>query len=408
MTKLKRSLTLPHMVLYGLGTTIGAGIYALLGEVAARSGYMAPLAFLAAALLAATTALAFAELCGRYPRAAGAALYVQQGFHSSGLSRLVGLLVALAGLVSSAALLNAFSGYLTQLVHLPVALTLTLLVSAIVLLALWGIVQSVYVAGLLTLIEVGGLVWIILITAPNLAQLPLMAPLFMPDASLHSAFLVVSGVLLAFYAFIGFENMVDVAEEVKQVRRTLPRAILVTLFITAALYFSLMLLALLTVPLETLAGSAAPLALIYETQTGQAPTVITLIGLLALLNGALIQTIMASRVLYGLGSRQLLPSFFGQVSALTRTPVKATLVAGLLVLLFAVSGNLASLAQTTSLIMLSVFALVNLALWNLKGRINKHPPAPEDNFQIPRWIPLLGFLSSLALILYELYATLQG
>lgn len=408
MTKLKRSLTLPHMVLYGLGTTIGAGIYALLGEVAAQSGYMAPLAFLAAALLAATTALAFAELSGRYPRAAGAALYVQHGFHAKHLSRLVGLWVALAGLVSSAALLNAFSGYLAHLVHLPVSLTLTLLVGAIVLLAIWGIAESVYAAGLLTLIEVGGLVWIILITAPNLAKLPQMAPLFMPDASLHSAFLVVSGMLLAFYAFIGFENMVDVAEEVKQVRRTLPLAILVTLLITAALYVSLMLLALLTVPLETLAGSAAPLALIYETQTGQAPTVITLIGLLALFNGALIQIIMASRVLYGLGSRRLLPRFFGQVSVRTRTPVKATLAAGLLVLLFSASGSLANLAQTTSLIMLSVFALVNLALWTLKGRSPKQPPAADGHFEIPRWIPLFGFVSSLALILYELFTALQG
>lgn len=391
------------MVLYGLGTTIGAGIYALVGEVAARSGYMAPLAFFAAALLAATTAFSFAELCGRFPKAAGAALYVKQGFNSDQLSRLIGLLVAVAGLVSASALINAFSGYLAQLVHLPGNFTLIAVVVVIVGLAIWGIAESVYIAGLFTLIEVGGLVWIVFVASPNLVHLPEMAPLFVPDFSLHSAFLIYSGVLLAFFAFIGFEDMVDVAEEVKHVRRTLPLAIILTLLITAALYFSIMLLALLTVPLSELAASSAPLALIYEKQTGQPATAISIIGMLAIINGALIQVIMGSRVLYGLSSRSLLPLFFSRVNAKTQTPINATLAAGALVMVLAVSGGLSTLAQTTSLLMLVVFALVNLSLW----RIKKHQPVPYGNLSIPRWIPLIGFLVSAGLVFYELVNALQ-
>ena len=115
---LKRSLTLPQLVLYGLGTTIGAGIYALIGELAGISGYLAPASFLVASLIAGLTAMSFAELSGRYPRCAGAALYVKEGFSADRLSMIVGLLVIAAGLVSSAALVNGFVGYLREFIEM--------------------------------------------------------------------------------------------------------------------------------------------------------------------------------------------------------------------------------------------------------------------------------------------------
>lgn len=401
---LNRTLSLPQMVLYGLGTTIGAGIYALVGELAGVSGYLAPLAFLVAAALAGMTALSFAELSGRFPQAAGAALYVKQGFDSDRFSTLIGLMVVMAGLVSASALMNGFVGYLSELISLPAQLGIIIMVFLIGGLAAWGIAESVFVAATITLVEVGGLLLILYIGLPSLENWPELAHHFTPNWNLSSLGLVYSGVLLAFFAFIGFEDMVDVAEEIKDVKRTLPLAIVFTLGITTVLYISIMLIALLSFPPDTLAQSQAPLAFLYEFHSGETATLITYIGIFAIINGALIQTIMASRVLYGLSCRGLIPKPFSRVNAKTHTPLLATLAASLIVLTLALLGNLSSLAQATSIIMLTVFAIVNLALW----RIKQHQPAPFGILTVPRWVPLLGFLSSSALVLYELFDFLQG
>ncbi len=156
--KLNRTLTLPMLVLYGLGTIVGAGIYALIGEIAGVAGYGAPLSFLVASIIAGFTACSFAELSARYPRAAGAALYVQKGFNVRQLSLLVGLLVVLSGVVSSAALANGFIGYLQQ--FLAVDRTLAIVGVSVLLgaVAAWGINESVTVAATITFIEIGGLV----------------------------------------------------------------------------------------------------------------------------------------------------------------------------------------------------------------------------------------------------------
>ncbi|MDG6773238.1 amino acid permease [Thiomicrorhabdus sp. ZW0627] len=396
--KLNRTLSLPQMVLYGLGTTIGAGIYALVGELAGISGYLAPAAFLVAAILAGMTAMSFAELSGRYPQAAGAALYVKQGFDSDRFSTLVGLLVALAGLVSASALVNGFIGYLSELLPIHPQIDIIILVFLIGALAAWGIAESVFIASLITLIEVGGLLLIIYTGLPSLENLGEIGPHFIPDLSFTSVSLIYSGVLLAFFAFIGFEDMVDVAEEVKDVSRTLPRAILLTLSITAIIYICIMVIALLSFTPAELAKSQAPMALLYEHHTGNSATLITFIGMFAIINGALIQVIMASRVLYGLSCRGLIPKPFCRVNARTHTPVISTFTASLVVLILALLGELSSLAQATSIIMLAVFSMVNLALW----RIKKHQPAPYGNLVIPRWVPLVGFIVSSGFVIFEL------
>ncbi|MBE9564874.1 MAG: amino acid permease, partial [Proteobacteria bacterium] len=154
---LKRTLSLPMMVLYGLGTTIGAGIYALIGEIAGVAGYFAPISFLVASLMAGLTAISFAELCGRFPQAAGAAVYVKQGFSSNGLSTIVGLLVIAAGLASASALINGFVGYLHQFIGVDRILVIVLLTLVLGGIAAWGIAESVAIASLITVVEIGGL-----------------------------------------------------------------------------------------------------------------------------------------------------------------------------------------------------------------------------------------------------------
>ncbi|HID44965.1 MAG TPA: amino acid permease [Chromatiaceae bacterium] len=386
------------MVLYGLGTTIGAGIYALVGELAGIAGYFAPLSFLLASLMAALTAMSFAELSGRFPRAAGAALYVQEGFSAPRLAALTGMLVIMAGLVSSAALINGFVGYLNQFVdigRLPAIILLAVLLGGV---AAWGISTSVALAATITVIEISGLLIVIGVSVFNLpadVRLSMLLPTF-TWSHWHPVF---AGSLLAFYAFIGFEDMVDVAEEVKDVKRSLPKAILITLGITTLLYMAIMVTAVLAVPPERLALAEAPLAFLYQHFTGRDAVLISIIGLLAIINGALIQMIMASRVMYGLSSRGQLPAVLGFVHPKTHTPVVATLVVTGVVLFLALIGHLSILAESTSFIMLGVFSMVNLALLHIKRR----SPETVVSIRFPVAIPFLGFVVSFGFLLLTLF-----
>lgn len=392
---LNRILSLPMMILYGLGTTIGAGIYALVGEIAGVAGYYAPVSFLVASLMAGFTALSYAELSARYPYAAGAAMYVMQGFASIRLSSVIGLLVIAAGAISAAALVNGFVGYLHQFVQVDRTVAVIMIALLLGGVAAWGIRESVLLAGVITLIEIGGLLLVIGASGSGWATLPARWPELVPDLSLPAWSGIAAGAILAFYAFIGFEDMVDVAEEVVEVKRNLPAAILWTMGLTSVLYFTLMISAMLALPLEQLAGSRAPLALIYQQYTGGSGAVIGIIGLLAIINGALVQMIMVSRVFYGMSARGQLRAFLSVVHPGTRTPLFATALTTAIVLTLALLGSLATLAETTALVMLSIFALINLALLMIKRR-DPHPPMVKT---FPMFIPVMGFVVSAAFAL---------
>lgn len=394
---LRRALNLPLLTLYGLGTTVGAGIYVLVGEVAGLAGYMAPLAFFLAAILAGISALSFAELSVRYPLSAGEAIYVREGFRSDRLAVMVGFLVIAAGVVSSAAIVNGFVGYFQRLVDIPSWAALVLIVAALGLIAVWGIAESVTVASVVTVVEIGGLVMILMVTGDQISALPEIVAQTRESLSWHQATGVLAGGVLAFYAFIGFEDMVNVAEEVKDVRRVMPRAIVLTVLLTTVLYVSVSLAAVLTISPADLADSKAPIADIYQAATGKPATLITLISIVAVLNGALIQIVMASRVLYGLANKGLLPRAFAAIDPRTRTPMVATAAISGLILILALSVTLLSLAQTTSLITLTIFSLVNLALVRIKLRL----PGPDKDAFIPIWVPIGGFIVSAAFALYQ-------
>lgn len=397
---LKRTLGLPQMVLYGLGTTIGAGIYALIGELAGVSGYMAPTGFLVASIMAGLTALSFAELSSRFPHAAGASLYIKQGLGSVKLALAAGLLVALAGIVSSAALINAFTGYLNEFIELHRFSAILIIALTIGFLAIWGIAESVFIAALITLIEIGGLLLIIFYSTPVFTELPERLPELLPSTDLNNWAVVYAGALLAFYAFIGFEDMVDVAEEIKNVRRNLPLAIIITLVITTVLYMTIMIAAVLAIPPEQLAKEKAPLVALYQHFSNDQSIIIGIIGMFAIINGALIQTIMASRVLYGLSSRGHIHSSLSQVHHFTRTPIIATIIVTLCIFSFAIFGQLSTLAEATSMIMLIIFSLVNLSLWRIKSREDSKP---DNIFTVPSWSPVVGFFVSTGFVLSQAF-----
>jgi amino acid transporter len=396
---LKRAFNLPLLTFYGLGTILGAGIYVLIGEVAGSAGMAAPLAFLLASILATFSALSYAELSARFPISAGEAIYVQQAFGHRGLSRLIGLLIVTIGIVSSATLVRGFVGYFQLYVAIADWQVIILLVVLLTALAVKGINESAWVAAAATVVELAGLFLILAVAGENMSELPVRLPEMLPGSSGVTTIGIVAGAFIAFYAYVGFEDIVNVAEEVKHPTRTLPRAIILSLVITTTLYMLVSSVAVLTVPPGALAASGAPLALVYQAATGQEPHFITAIGLAAVINGALIQIIMASRVLYGMARQGWIPAVLGEVDATTRTPLKTTLLLCSVILSAALWLPLLTLAEITSLITLFVFAMVNLSLWRVKGV----EPVVEGVPLFPRWMPLCGFLFSISFILFQLW-----
>lgn len=398
---LKRALNLPLLTLYGLGVTVGAGIYVLVGATAAKAGLYAPVSFLIAAFVVGFTALSYAELSTRYPVSAGEAAYVEAGFSRKRLSLIVGLLVMLSGIVSSAAVSIGAAEYVSHFLPVSRSVLTVGIMAIIALLAMWGILESVFLAGLVTLIEISGLLLVIYVGLASTEDLGLTGQMFTPPLDSVVWTGILSGSLLAFFAFIGFEDMANVAEEVSKPHMTLPRAILATLAVSTVLYLAVVTVVLLNVPLDRLTGSAAPLTFLFSGKYEFLSAPFGIIAILATFNGALIQVIMASRVLYGLSSRGHLPAELSRVNATTRTPVLATAIVAGAALVLALWLPIEELAASTSFIVLIVFFAVNLSLIRIKRR----PTAAVDGsriFTVPIWIPAAGCLFSLALALARL------
>jgi len=396
--KLKRSVTLPMVTLYGLGTIIGAGIFVLIGEVAGIAGIYAPLAFLVASIVAGFTAFSYAELSSRFPKSAGEAIYLEEVFHYSWLSITTGLAVAAIGIISAATITNGAVGYIRIFFDLPPWLIILLLVAVLSLLAAWGINESVGVAAFTTAVTLIGLVIVIAINGDALATLPARLPELVPHGR-EVWGLILFGGFVAFYAFIGFEDMINIAEEVKEPSRNMPLAIVLALIITTVLYLLISLVAVLSHDPQLLAASDAPLAALIGEDRHMVKLMIGIISILAIADGILIQIIKTSRILYGMSSQRLIPTLFAAVHPRTQTPLLATAFVAALVLLLALALPLLTLAETTSFITLVVFAAVNLALWRLKM---KEGVVQTEVVNLPIWVPAIGGLLCVAFILIQL------
>jgi amino acid transporter len=383
------------LVFYGIGTILGAGIYVLVGKVAGEAGFYAPFSFLLASLLATFSAFSYAELAARFPRSAGEAIYVEEGFGIKKLSIMVGLMIVAVGIVSVATLAHGFAGYLKVFSDFPESLTIIFLILFVGLVCSWGIGQSVLIASIMTVVEIIGLLIILYVGRDAFILVPVKFPEMIPafDASIWAG--IFMGSFIAFYAYLGFEDIVNVAEEAIKPRINIPLAIIISLIVTTIFYVLISVVAVLLMSPQELASSSAPLAMIYETTTGQSPVVITIISLISVVNGILIQVIMASRVLYGMSRKQWLPEKIGEINKKTHTPIIATAIVIGFILFFALLFPLLSLAKITSFITLIVFMLINFSLLKIKFSKREH-----DGFTVPIWVPLMGGFSTLLFILY--------
>jgi amino acid transporter len=401
-TELHRVISRRMLTFFILGDILGAGIYSLTGEVGGQVGGAIWASFLVAFVLAFLTAFAYLELVTKYPQAAGAALYVDRAFAVQVLSFLVTFAVMASGVTSASFAASRIGGqYFTGLTGVeepPMALIGILAILLVAAVNLWGVAESVRANVAITVIELAGLLFIIGIGAVILASgdgNPGQAFTFS-----GSGFGVVTGLLAgaatAFYAFIGFEDSVNLAEETKEPHRSFPPALITGVTLAGVVYLLVAFTAAMTVPLDVLVDSTGPLLEVVRIGAPDlgADRIFSAVSIIAVSNTMLINMLMASRLLYGMAQRSVLPRAFGRLSG-RRTPwVAIAFTTALAVLLLAVVDDLSGLSDTTVLLLTAVFLLVNVA-----ALVLRRDPVDHPHFRAPSVALVLGAVVSAVFLL---------
>ncbi|UPO76863.1 APC family permease [Arthrobacter sp. Helios] len=405
-TGLKRAVGTPLLFAFIVGDTLGAGIYTLVGTMAADVGGAIWLPLLIALVVAMLTAATYAELITKYPHAGGAARYVDRAFGIPYLSFIVGFLMMASGITTAAALANAFAGdYLTAIIDVPSAPAAVAFIILLTLINLRGVRESLTANLIASIIEVTGLVIVIFVGAVVLTSgngEPSRLLEFEPDIPpLEGAF---AASIVAFFSFLGFEAAANMAEEVRQPSKSYPRALFGAIGTAGLVYLLIALSAVIVLPPTELADSTGPLLdVVAASGVGIPPWFFSLIALIAIANGALLFMVMASRVGYGLAEAELLPRAFSRVLPGRRTPWVSIVVIAALTIILTLTGNVASLAETTVLLLLLVFLSANVSVLVLKKDKVEH-----DHFTAPRFVPVLAIIASIVLLAQQTWPIWLG
>ncbi len=394
-TTLKRGIGGGLLLVFILGDVLGAGVYALMGELAGEAGGMTWVPILVALAMALLTAGSYAELVTKYPKAGGAAVFAQRAFKRPVVAFLVGYCMLCAGIVSVAGLAVAFAGdYLATFVALPVPLVAAVFLALVAALNLRGIQESVRSNLVMTAIEVTGLVLVVVVAAVALAGGTGDIGRVMEAPAVDAPVLALLGAaLLAFYSFVGFETSANVAEEVKDVSRVYPRALFGALLAAGAVYLLVALGSSALLAPEELADSSGPLLDVVRASGVAVPGwAFSLVALVAIANGALLTSIMSSRLAYGMADQRLLPTVLSRLLPGRRTPWVAIVATTGLSILLAIIGSLQTLAETVVLFLLVVFVSTNAAALVLRKDRVEH-----KHFHVPAVVPVLGVISCIVL-----------
>ncbi len=409
---LKRAIGPKLLLLFIIGDILGTGIYALTGQVAAEVGGAAWLPFLLAFAVATVTAFSYLELVTKYPHAGGAAVYVHRAWGIHFVSFLVLFIVMSSGITSASAASRAFAVNLTtgfglELGNVGVLLIALGFILLVMLVNFIGVSQSVKVNVVLTLIELSGLLMVILIgfwaIAGGQGDFSRVVAFETPEDK--AVFLAIStATSLAFFAMVGFEDSVNMAEETKEPSRIFPRILLTGLSITAVVYVLVSIFAVAIVPIGELAGNETPLVTVVQTAAPDFPIadLLPFISMFAVANTALINMLMASRLLYGMAKQGVLPPFLALVHEERRTPWGAiifttALALGLITYVVSIDPEgsvVALLGGTTSLLLLSVFAVVNATVLRLR-----RDRVPHKHFSAGKILPVIGVITCVYLVL---------
>jgi basic amino acid/polyamine antiporter, APA family len=397
---LDSAITKKMLLLFIIGDILGGGIYARTGEVAGEIGGAIWTGFALAAIVAAFTAASYAELVSKYPQAAGAALYIHRAFKAPLLTFVVAFAVMSSGLASAAALATAFGGdYLSEFVDLPKILVGLVVIAVVTAINFRGIKESAGFNVVCTLIEVAGLLLVVLIGSVFLFDGggdPSAALEFKDGEA--PLLLMIAGASIAFYALIGFEDAVNVAEETKDSTHTFPRTLFLGLGIAGTIYLLVTIVAGMAVPADKLAESDGPLLeVIALGPLALNSKVFSAIALFALINGCLLNLVMASRLMYGMARENVVPGVLGRVHAGRKTPWVSILFTAAIAAVLVMLGDLETLADTTVLLLLLVFIGVHVALLVLRGT-----PVDHDHFRAWTALPYLGIVTCAALAVHSI------
>ncbi|MEI4264178.1 APC family permease [Roseovarius sp. D0-M9] len=408
-TQLPRSVGLWQLVFYGSGTILGAGIFVVIGEVLGEAGRLTPLAYVLAAVVAITSALSFAEMGARIPTAGGPIDYLERAFGVRWLGSGVGWVLMVANTVSAATIVTGFVAYLNSFASVPDWTATVLLVIALGGVAIAGMSESAWLMTITTLIGIAALLAVLwalrgaLIAAPTeiLAALGTGTNEEAENAASSSAIegfgMLFAGAILAVYSFIGFGDMAQTAEEVRDVKRSLPRAMMISLAVVFVFYILIAMSLVGTGEIDSITEASAPLVKAVEL-SGWPGLPIAIASLFVIVNGALTQIIAASRLLLDIARDDRgAPALFARVNEKTDTPIPATLVIAGTSLGLALLVPLKSLAEATSFAILIVFVGVNLSLIRMK-----RDSQPDDVPDIPFWIPVVGAIVTIAALVGQI------
>lgn len=407
--ELKRVMGRKLLLLFIVGDVLGTGVYALTGKVAAEVGGAAWLPFLVAFTVAIITAFSYLELVTKYPHAAGAALYVHKAFGIHFFTFIVTFAVMSSGITSASTASRAFASNLAVVFGIDASNTLIMLLALgfmvlVMALNFRGASESVKANVVLTLVELSGLVLVILvgfyaIAHGNADWSRVVA--FETPADKNVFLAVTTATSLAFFAMVGFEDSVNMAEEIKDPVRIFPKMMLTGLSVTAVIYVLVSICAVAVVPVGELAASDTPLTVVVERGAPNIPigTLLPIISMFAVANTALINMMMASRLLYGMSKQAVLPPFLSRVHRTTRTPYAAIffttgLAFALIIYVSYASENaVVVFGGTTALLLLAVFAVVNVAVLVLR-----RDPVTHDHFVAKTPLPVIGAIACLYLV----------
>lgn len=405
--KLKKELTLFTATLYGVGIILGAGIYVLIGQGAGIAGNAVWLSFIFSAILAIFTGLSYAELSGMFPKDAAEYVYTNKAFRKPPIAFAVQWIMLFAIIVSATAVAVGFGNYFSALFSLqpvsilgaeipasmPVAAALLLIMSVVNYI---GIKESTRYNIASTLIETSGLIIIIAIGALFFGKA--QVDYFSSPAGIPS---IISAAALIFFAYIGFEDLVNFSEETKNARKTIPRALVLSIAISTVLYILVSLSAVTVLGSEALSSSNAPLASVMDAAFPNTGFILSIIALFATSNTVLALLIVASRMMYGLGCNKVLPSACAKVGK-NGTPFISIIVVMFLSLAALLLGGIKSIASLTDIGIFTVYIFVNAALIFLRYRLPNTPRTFRSPLNIGKFpvLALLGILSSFLMLFY--------
>ena len=410
--RLKRTIGLFQATVFGIGLILGAGIYSIIGEAAGIAGNIVWISFIIAGLLALIIGLSYAELSSIFSKSAAEYLFVREAFDNEFLSLSVGYIVIFVVVSSAASVAVGFSGYMAIFIpHIPEIIIAIILIGLLSAVNFYGISESINLNILFTFIEIGGLLFIIIaaIATGQIHNIDYFENSINSSSSLHPSAifgLILSAAGLIFFAFFGFENIVNIADETKIPNKTIPKALLITIIVTIVIYILVAISAISLVGWHDLYLSEAPLATAAKKASGTLGIfILSIIALFATSNTVLMMLISGSRLIYGISNdrKSMLPNIFSKVHSKRRTPWLSIFIVMFIAIMVVVlfKGTLSIIAGVTVFCILIVYIIINIALIRLrykKSKLDRQFTSPISIRRFPL-LPGLGIVLSVIILL---------